>query len=99
MIRGFLVAMLTVALGYGLAFVLFVSTLPATPDTAPEADGIVALTGGGPRLDTAVALFEKGIGKRLLISGVAQATTRQTLKEMAHGRRRFDCCADIGYAA
>ncbi|HWY60422.1 MAG TPA: YdcF family protein [Rhizomicrobium sp.] len=99
MIRGFLTAMLLVALGYGLAFVLFVSTLPAPPETAPEADGIVALTGGGPRLAVAVDLFEKGVGKRLLISGVAQATSRQTLKEVAHGGPRFDCCTDIGYAA
>ena len=36
------------------------------------------MTGGGPRLDTAAALFEKGIGQRLLISGVDIATTRAT---------------------
>ena len=35
------------ALAYGLGFVLFVSLLPPTPDDLPEADGIVALTGGG----------------------------------------------------
>jgi uncharacterized SAM-binding protein YcdF (DUF218 family) len=99
MIRGFLTAVIVVALAYGLAFVLFVSLLPAAPDNVPDADGIVALTGGGPRLDVAVALFEKGVGKRLLISGVAQATSRQTLKDLAHGGRRFDCCSDIGYAA
>ena len=45
MIRGFLLAMLLVALIYALGFVLFVSLLPAADATTPEADGIVALTG------------------------------------------------------
>ena len=98
MIR-FLAAMILVALAYALVFGLWVSLLPATPDVTPEADGIVALTGGGPRLDAAVALFEKGTGQRLLISGVGLTTTRETLKNLAHGGPRFDCCADIGYAA
>jgi uncharacterized SAM-binding protein YcdF (DUF218 family) len=99
MIRGFLTAVILVALAYGLAFVLWVSLLPPTPEVKPEADGIVALTGGGPRLTTAVSLFEGGVGKRLLISGVGPSTSRQTVKDLAHGGPRFDCCADIGYAA
>ena len=99
MLRGFLMAIILVALAYALSFVLWVSLLPDTPDVAPEADGIVALTGGGPRLESAVALFEKGVGQRLLISGAGVTTTRATLKIVAHGGVRFDCCADIGYAA
>lgn len=99
MIRGFFTAMLLVALAYVLGFVLFVSLLPMTPDAIPKADGIVVLTGGGTRLDRAEALFEQGVGKRLLISGVDQATTKETLKHLVHGGRRFDCCADIGYSA
>ena len=99
MLRGFLMAIILVALAYALSFALWVSLLPPTPDVAPEADGIVALTGGGPRLESAVALFEKGVGQRLLISGAGVTTTRATLKIVAHGGVRFDCCADIGYAA
>ncbi len=95
----FLTTVILVALAYALAFGLWVSLLPATPDITPQADGIVALTGGGPRLDIAVALFEKGVGQRLLISGAGLATTRDTLKNVTHGGARFDCCADIGYAA
>jgi len=95
----FLAALILVALAYGLSFVLWVSLLPPTPDVKPDADGIVVLTGGGPRLDIAVALFEGGVGKRLLISGVGATTTRDMVKDVAHGGARFDCCADIGYAA
>jgi len=99
MIRGFITAMVLVALGYALGFVLFVSLLPKTPDAVPKADGIVVLTGGGARLDRAEDLFERGAGRRLLISGVDQATTKETLKHVVHGGARFDCCADLGYMA
>src|SRR5581483_11614752 len=71
------------------------SNLPSAPEALPKADGIVALTGGGERLDTAVALLERGVAKRLLVSGVA----KETVGKMADGRERFACCADIGYAA
>lgn len=97
--RVFLGVILLLLLAYGLSFVLFVSNLPSAPEALPKADGIVALTGGGERLDTAVALLERGVGKRLLVSGVAQETTKETVGKMADGGRRFACCADLGYAA
>jgi len=97
--KRFLAAFILVALAYGLAFFIWVSLLPLPTDVKPDADSIVVLTGGGPRLDTAMALFEGGVGKRLLISGVSPTTTRDMVKDVAHGGARFDCCADIGYAA
>jgi uncharacterized SAM-binding protein YcdF (DUF218 family) len=87
------------AIAYAAGFVIFAATLPHTPARVEDADGIVALTGGGARLDTAVALFERGVGKRLLISGVHATTTKHDLKRIAHGGRRFDCCTDLGFEA
>jgi uncharacterized SAM-binding protein YcdF (DUF218 family) len=72
--------------------------LPTAPEN-PKADGIVALTGGDARLDTAVALLEKNDAKRLLISGVDPETDKDTLGRMSDGGPRFRCCADLGYAA
>ena len=97
--RVFLAVIFLAVLGYGLGFVLFVSDLPATPTALPHADGIVALTGGDERLDAAVALLEGGAGKRLLVSGVAQETSKDTVGKLSEGGPRFRCCADIGYAA
>ena len=97
--RVFLTIIFLVLLSYAIGFVLFVSSLPAVPATSPKADGIVALTGGGERLDTAVALLEHGVGKRLLVSGVAQETTKETVGKMSDGGPRFACCADLGYSA
>lgn len=84
---------------YAVGFLIFAGSLPRTPHDLEHIQGIVALTGGGSRLDVAVALFEKGVGERLLISGVNPAATRDDLKKLSHGKRRFDCCADLGYAA
>ncbi len=84
---------------YFAGFVAFVSTLPSGPAGAVHGDGIVVLTGSKERLDAAVALFEHGVGKRLLISGVHPFITKEQLKRVLHGGRRFDCCVDLGFAA
>ena len=84
---------------YVVGFFVFVFTLPKAPAGSAHADGIVALTGGDSRLDVAEALLEQGAGKRLLISGVYAANTKQELKRIVHGGKRFDCCADLGFTA
>lgn len=84
---------------YAAGFALFATRLPEVPRQLGRIDGVVALTGGGERLDVAVALFEKGHGQRLLISGVNTVTTKRDLKKLVHGKKRFDCCVDLGYAA
>ncbi|HTP77628.1 MAG TPA: YdcF family protein [Rhizomicrobium sp.] len=84
---------------YVAGFLAFVASLPSPPRGTPKADAIVALTGGDARLDTAVTLLEQGAGNRLLITGVNKTSTKDELKRLSNGGRRFDCCADIGYAA
>jgi uncharacterized SAM-binding protein YcdF (DUF218 family) len=91
--------LVALALAYGLGFVIFTATLPHPVATPKHADGIVALTGEEKRLNAAVALLEKGDGKRLLITGVHKEVTKDELKRIAHGGKRFDCCADMGYQA
>jgi len=83
-LRVFLSVIFLALLAYGLGFVLFVSNLPNRPDRIPKADGIVALTGGGERLDTAVSLLEHGVGKRLLVSGVSQPTKMPLVNSVCH---------------
>jgi uncharacterized SAM-binding protein YcdF (DUF218 family) len=84
---------------YVAGFAFFVATLPSRPAQAPKADAIVTLTGGDARLRAAVGLFEKGTGKRLLITGVNKTSTKEELQRRAKGGARFACCADLGYAA
>lgn len=84
---------------YVIGFLIFATSLPQTPTTMKRADGIVALTGGGARLDAAESLLESGFGKRLLVSGVNAGTTKSDLHQLAHAGPRFDCCADLGFVA
>ena len=86
---------------YLLGFAIFVANLPrpAPAPAARPAQGIVALTGGDERLSAAVNLLETHNGERLLISGVHPNTTKDELRKLTHGGPRFDCCADLGYAA
>ena len=74
------------------------STPAAEP---PEADGVVALTGGSNvRLEAAEQLLEDRKGRRLLISGVNPQVTRPQVKEVARGvGRSWDCCVDLGFRA
>lgn len=84
---------------YLIGFGVFVADLPGPALQPVRVDAVVALTGGEDRLDTAVALFEHGVGKRLLITGVYASMTKTRLQPMLHGGRRFDCCADLGFTA
>ena len=81
-------------------FAAFIESLPAPASTAARAaDGIVALTGEGRRLVPAMDLLEKGMGQRLLITGVNPATSKSDLKNLLHGGELFDCCVDLGFTA
>lgn len=72
----------------------------AVPDDTTSVEAIVALTGGYQRIDQALELLEKGIGQRLLISGVNPATSGVELQRVTGANRRmFDCCVDMGYEA
>lgn len=96
--RVFFGVILLVLLAYAAGFLVFLTRLPAAP-AHPHADAIVALTGGELRLDRAASLLEQKLGKRLLITGVDLSATKADLKRVAHGKRRFDCCADLGFIA
>lgn len=92
-------SLIALLVAYVVGFVLFVAALPAAAPASVHGDAVVALTGGEDRLDAAVALFERGVGQRLLISGVHPFMTKERLRPLVHGGRRFDCCADLGFAA
>ncbi len=82
-----------VVLGF-FAFAFSIET--RQPTTTLRADGIVALTGGGKRIEEALSLLSRGRASRLLISGVHPGTTRDILSHlMPTNERMFACCVDI----
>lgn len=83
---------------YALGFLLFGVTLgaPAKADAA-KTDAIVVITGGGGRIEHAVAMLGQGKGKRLLIAGADPTVTKDDLVRRLGGRQRLvRCCVDLG---
>ncbi len=63
--------LLTLALLLWIAgFVWFLRVAVQAADPPPQADGIVVLTGGADRIETALRLLAAGRARRLLVSGV-----------------------------
>jgi uncharacterized SAM-binding protein YcdF (DUF218 family) len=101
-LRWTLTGLVAAAAMFGLGFVAFSTYVGAlsTPQQVEPADGIIVLTGGQARVDTAVGLLKSGKGKRLLISGVNRTARLEDLRKATGGdRRMFNCCVDIDYEA
>lgn len=82
-------------------FVIFAASVSGyAPRSSEPVDGIVVLTGGEKRVQEGLRLFSEAKAKRILISGVNRATTRDDLKRNAPlSSVLYDCCVDIGYEA
>ena len=75
-------------------------------DSDKPTDAIIVLTGGGDRLAEGFRLLDRGLAKKLLISGVAQGVTLEQLidglgadKAAAPSPAELACCVTLGYAA
>lgn len=65
-----------------------------------KADAIIVLTGGADRIEDGLALFEAGHGRRVLISGVNQHVSMETLRRRWPGHdAAFACCVDLDFRA
>ena len=74
----------TCFLGYGAGLVWFVISLPSLGDTLPlKTDGIVVLTGGEDRIETAFKLMQNHQAEKLLIAGVNPRTRLQDILKSA----------------
>ncbi len=80
-----------------IGFAAFATGIEREPrETVRAADGITVLTGGADRIDQAMKLLAEGKAKRVLITGVYRATTKEELKKLAsQGDQYFTCCVDI----
>lgn len=97
-----LLLLIVVWLGGFLAFAAAIP--PKVRDTERPVDAIVVLTGGGVRLAEGFALLDRGLAKRMLISGVADGVDLPALLETLNGaaqpsRTVLDCCVTLGHDA
>ena len=100
-LKALLGAAVLAALLLTLGFAAFVASLARNEgEPAGPSDAIVALTGGTQRIGDAIDLLAKGYGRRLLITGVNERTSRDEIARLNPGQRAlFDCCVDLDYRA
>jgi uncharacterized SAM-binding protein YcdF (DUF218 family) len=87
----------------------FIAVIPGPAskiDTEVKTDAIIVLTGGGDRLAEGFRLLDRGLSKRLLISGVATGVTLEQLIDRLGDQRasvpsadEVACCVTLGYEA
>ncbi len=100
-IRAMVIAGVVGASLFVVGFIVFANrSMRLPPEDIVGADGIVVLTGGSRRIDAGLGLLHRGLGRRLLISGVNPRTTRQALyRHVNPAIPAPKCCVDIGYRA
>ncbi len=88
-------------LAFFAGFWAFAHNIPRQqPTSIAPADAIVVLTGGKSRIIDALKLLNAGKGKRLLISGVHQSTSRKVLAKLVPAQiNLLNCCVDLDKAA
>lgn len=86
--------------GLGLGFVWFTREVARVEPDDARADGIVALTGGANRIADAASLLAQGRARRMLVTGVNRATTRQDIARLlGSDGRLIECCVDLDHDA
>jgi uncharacterized SAM-binding protein YcdF (DUF218 family) len=86
-------------------FLAFVAAIPATVRNAEQpVDAIVVLTGGDVRLAEGFSLLDRGVAKKMLISGVSSGVDMPALLQTLNGAPQptqavLDCCVTLGYDA
>ncbi len=92
MIRFFFRLVALAMLAYALGYAAFAVMLPK-PAGDERTDAIVVLTGGSGRLERGFELMERGLGRRMLIAGVARTVRPEELAEVYDiDPRLFECC-------
>ena len=101
MMRLGVIALLVGAVAFIVGFWQFAERVRERPEAPPQAEAIVALTGGSTeRLSTGVRLLSEHKGERLLISGVNRIVTDGELYHALNVDPALgECCIDIGRSA
>jgi uncharacterized SAM-binding protein YcdF (DUF218 family) len=81
-----------------VAFSLSIPTKPS--DRVSKTDAIVVLTGGSERIAEGLALLRAGLGKKLLVTGVAGGLSlADALDVSAEDLEDVACCVELGHTA
>ncbi len=88
-----------VGAAWAVGFAWFVHAAWMPPPSLPSADGIVALTGGADRVETALRMLADGRARVLLVSGVGGPTEFAELARRAGIDKALGARVTLGRAA
>ena len=96
-----LIAMLAIGFLWAGGLLWFTGNLDRrVVNTGDETDAIVVLTGGSGRLETGFTLLAEGRSRKLFVSGVGPATSREQIRRLVRlSPERFECCVVLGRSA
>ena len=84
---------------YVLGYVLFVVFLPDAADDR-RSEAVVVLTGGPGRIPRGLDLVERGVARRMFVSGVDPLVRRSELAAATRADPKlFACCVELGREA
>lgn len=99
LLRAALLVAVLVAVALGVGFLLFAAVLPRAAPDGLVTDGAVVLTGSPGRLDRGRQVLERGLVRRLLISGVDRKVRPEELRRaMGLSPAQF-ARVDLGFVA
>ena len=84
---------------WAIGFLWFVVALPKPADGA-KTDAVIVPTGGPGRIARGIAVLDRGLAKRMLVSGVdPEVRPQEFAAEFGVSPRMMACCITLGYAA
>jgi uncharacterized SAM-binding protein YcdF (DUF218 family) len=84
---------------WAIGFLWFVVALPKPADGA-RTDAVIALTGGPGRIARGLAVLDRGLAKKMLVSGVDREVRPQEFAaQFGVSPRTMACCVTLGFAA
>ena len=86
-------------LGWALGFLWFVVALPQ-PAGEIATDAVVVPTGGEGRIAQGLSVLDRGLAKRLLVTGVdREVKPGEFAAQFGVEEAQLDCCITLGFAA
>ena len=84
---------------WAIGFLWFVVALPKPADGA-KTDAVIVPTGGPGRIARGIAVLDRGLARRMLVSGVdPEVRPQEFAAEFGVSPRMMACCVTLGYAA
>jgi len=89
----------SLVLAWALGFLWFAVSLPR-PAGEVRTDAVIVPTGAAGRIPRGLAVLERGLAERLLVSGVApEVRPAEFAAEFSVSGERMECCVTLGFAA